>query len=109
MTTMHPYRLTRILLRVLGLWFVIAALAGLIDDLSWRWGPAGTRSGLLLPLTWGWAARFCAGLLLLIAPGPVVRFIAGRVLHPCPQCGHDLRGNRSGTCPECGHDVGPST
>ena len=97
--------LFRVLLKVIGVWFVVQGVVGVLQAtfqfLSWL---DSSMPSTLWPIGW------LAGHVIQIVLG-LYCFFGGKWLTDlaipgnrpyCPECGYDLSRSRGSTCPECG-------
>lgn len=107
--TLGPRALFRILLRAIGVFFVIGGSASLLSSIS-AWGydvVAGSN------LAWSFWARsvlhslieISLGLYCLFRGEWLVRLVSPNSANACEECGYDLRELPGSACPECGAEV----
>ncbi len=111
--------LARLLIRLMGLFFIIGGLDGIISngiDVYLRvraFHEQGMQYQPATALAWtvGSAFSLLAGLYLAFKGGAALDLVfhesLARPAVPCPDCGFDLRGTPSDAqrCPECGTDL----
>ncbi len=92
--------------RIIGIMCVIAMAATAIVVMAFWGGGFGGSSGkkgnLYLALVLAVPAVVLV-LPLLVFAIRRTRVKVRKPLHPCAECGYELRGIRTGMCPECGH------
>lgn len=113
---LEPHRpLARLLIRVLGLYFIVEGAGGFIGgslDVVWRvraMMAEGYSYSPGTPLAWTIGSVFllAAGIYFVFKGNAALDLVFHESLSkpavPCPKCGFDLRGRTKCTkCPECG-------
>ena len=91
--------------RLIGIVCVIAAAAVAIIVIAFwggGFGGGGKKGSLSLALLLAVPAAVIMFPIIVYAIAQT-RVRVRKPLHPCAECGYELRGIRTGTCPECGN------
>lgn len=108
----HRY-LMRVLLQVLGVYFLIDGGAGVMGNLMWitiQFLEVGSVVRIVLDSTYSMGisvSEAVAGLYLIYSGRFFLDRFAPITRSKCIECGYDLTGNTSGRCPECGGATEP--
>ena len=117
---MNYRTLTRVALKVAGLFLIIQGFAGFVEHsrINWRYihltyvnvreaGYWDDLSDLFNPDRLGWLVLFLAGLYLFFGGKRFVNLVAPNKNY-CVECGYNLKGCTGSKCPECGTSTSDS-
>ena len=104
---------TRLLIKLMGIYFLLGGLISLTAALIYlaivlpEYGLYSGQTMIAYPVSWGVSSLVSIGIgfFMLFASDWLVGKLIPSNRPYCPNCGYELTGNTSQYCPECGVDV----